>query len=225
LKLVAKVGGSLFTRDLDHQRIGLYAQVLRNIHRQGHRVVVVAGGGEYARKYIEAARALGTNEAECDQIAIEVTRLNAQLLISALGDDAFPEVPETLQDLRRYVTTGRIVVIGGLQPAQSTDAVAAIVAESIVADLLVKTIDAPGICTKDPKKHPDAKVLAEIGVQELLKMIRDKPMVAGSYELMDPIAVRVIERSKIRSWVVSGDDPANIKKVLDGERVGTRIVP
>jgi uridylate kinase len=224
LKLVTKVGGSLFRHNLDHQRIGSYAKILRNIHKQGHQVVVVAGGGECARTYIGTARALGTNEAQCDQIAIQVTRLNAQLLISAIGDDAFPEVAESVEDLRKYFTAGRIVVMGGLQPAQSTDAVAAIVAESIGADLLVKTIDAPGICTKDPKKHPDAKILTEISVQELLKMIRDKPMIAGSYELMDPIAVRVIERSKIPCWVVSGDDPVNIKKVLDGEHVGTRIV-
>ncbi len=224
MKLVTKVGGSLFRHNLDHQRISAYAKVLKGIHKQGHQVVVVAGGGECARTYIGAARVFGANEAQCDQIAIQVTRLNAQLLISAIGDDAFPEVAESVEDLRKYFTAGRIVVMGGLQPAQSTDAVAAIVAESIVADLLVKTIDAPGICAKDPKKYPDAKMLTEIRVQELLKLIRDKPMIAGSYELMDPIAVRVIERSKIRCWVVSGDDPTNIKKVLDGKHVGTRVV-
>lgn len=225
MKVVTKIGGSLFKHDLSHQRIHAYAQALKDMMRQGHQIVAVAGGGENARNYIEAARALGANEALCDQIGIYVTRLNARLLISALGDDAFPEVPETIEELRKYLAIGKTVVMGGLQPAHSTDAVAAIVAESINADLFIKTIDAPGVCTKDPRKYPDAKKLDEITVQKLLEMLQEKSLVAGAYELIDPVAVRVIERSKIQTWIVPGDDPSNLKRILNRESVGTKVVP
>lgn len=225
MRLVTKIGGSLFKDGLNHQKISAYAQVLREIRRQGHQIVVVAGGGEIARKYIESARSLGASEAQCDQMGIYVTRLNARLLISALNDDAFPEVPETVEELRKYFAMGKIVAMGGLTPAHSTDAVATIVAESVNADLFVKTIDAPGVCTEDPKKHPGAKKLDEISVGKLLEMLQEKSLVAGAYELIDPVAVRVIERSKIPTWIVPGDDPANIRRALDGENVGTKVVP
>jgi len=225
VKVVTKIGGSLFKENLDPHDINRYSQVLKEIHRQGHQVVVITGGGKNARKYIETARALGANEAQCDQIGIYVTRLNARLLIAALGDDAFPEVPETVEEFRRYSATGKITVMGGLQPAQSTDAVAAVIAETISADLLVKTIDAPGICTEDPKKHPDAKKIDEINAQRLLEMLSQKPLAAGSYEMIDPVAVKVIERSKIPTRIVPGDDPRNIERALKGAPVGTKIIP
>jgi len=225
VKVVVKIGGFLFGDKLDRNLINSYAQVLKDIRQQGHKIVVVAGGGETSRKYIGAARALGANEAQCDQIGIYATRLNARLLISALGEDAFPEVPETIEELRRYFLMGKAVAMGGLQPAHSTDAVAAIVAETINADVFIKTTDAPGVCTKDPKKHPDAKKLDEISVEKLLEMVSEKSLAAGAYELIDPVAVRVIGRSRILTWIVPGDAPGNIKKALREERVGTKVVP
>jgi len=224
VKAVIKIGGFLFGDKLDRNRIKAYAQVLKDIRRQDQQVVV-AGGGETARKYIEALRAQGANEAECDQIGIYATRLNARLLISALGEDAFPEVPETIEELRRYFLTGKIVAMGGLQPAHSTDAVAAIVAETINADVFIKTTDAPGVCTKDPKKHPDAKKLDVISVRKLLEMLSAKSLAAGEYELIDPVALKVIERSRILTWIVPGDDPINIQRALKEEAIGTKVVP
>jgi len=225
VKAVIKIGGFLFGDKLDRNRIKAYAQVLKDVRRQGQEILIVAGGGETARKYIEALRAQGANEAECDQIGIYATRLNARLLISALGEDAFPEVPETIEELRRYFLTGKIVAMGGLQPAHSTDAVAAIVAETINADVFIKTTDAPGVCTKDPKKHPDAKKLDVISVRKLLEMLSAKSLAAGDYELIDPVALKVIERSRILTWIVPGDDPVNIQRALKEEAVGTKVVP
>lgn len=225
MKVVIKIGGFFFGDKLDHDSISSYANVLKNVRRQGQEIVVVTGGGETARRYIGAARALGANEAECDEIGIYATRLNARLLISALGEDAFPEVPETIEELRRNFVMGKIVAMGGLQPAHSTDAVAAIVAETINADVLLKTTDAPGVCTKDPKKHADAKKLDVISVGKLLEMLSAKSLAAGDYELIDPIALKVIQRSRIPTRIIPGDDPKNIERALKEEAIGTRIVP
>jgi uridylate kinase len=48
-------------------------------------------------------------------------------------------------------------------------------------------------------------------------------MSAGSYELLDPVSVRIIERSHIPTWIVSGEDPENVSKILNGKHVGTKI--
>ena len=66
-----------------------YAAVLRQVSEK-HRVFVVVGGGGEARRYIDAMRTLGVDEGTCDEIGILVTRLNATLLIAALGDSAYP---------------------------------------------------------------------------------------------------------------------------------------
>jgi len=222
---VIKIGGFLFGDKFDDNRVKAYARVLKDVRREGLGIVVVAGGGETARKYIVAARAQDASEAQCDQIGIHAARLNARLLISALGEDAFPEVPKTIEELGKYFLTGRIVAMGGLQPAHSTDAVAAIAAEAINAKVFIKTTDAPGVCTKDPRKHPDAKKLDTISIRELFEMLSASSIAAGGYELIDPVALRVIERSKILTWIVPGDDPANIKRALREETVGTKVVP
>jgi uridylate kinase len=223
VKAVIKIGGFLFGERIDSDQVRAHAQILKGLHMEGQQIVVVAGGGETARKYISAARAQGANEAQCDQIGIHATRLNARLLISALGEDAFPEVPETIEELGRYFTAGRIVAMGGLQPAHSTDAVAAIAAEAINADVFIKATDAPGVCTRDPKKHPNAKKLDTISTRELLQLLSAESVAAGGYELIDPIALRVIERSRILAWIIPGDDPANVKRALRGETIGTKI--
>ncbi len=217
------MGGSVFSEKPDLSRLKGFAEVLTGLHQKGNRVVVIAGGGSCARRYIDAARVLGSNEAVCDLIGIYSSRLNANLLIVAFGDLAYPDVPVSIESMRMCFASGKIVVMGGLQPAQSTDAVASIVAEAICSDRFVKVTNAPGVCTKDPRKYPDAKKLDEIHVEALLKLVSESPVSAGAYELMDPVAVRVVQRSKLKTWIVPADDPENIVRVVNGQKVGTRI--
>jgi len=70
-----------------------------------------------ARDYIGIARSLGVSEAMCDDIGIEVTRLNAKLLIAALGDYAYPVVPHNFREAMQFASSNRIVVMGGTEPA------------------------------------------------------------------------------------------------------------
>ena len=120
------------------------------------RVYVVVGGGGEARRYIGVARTLGIDEATLDETGILVTRLNARLLIAALGDAAYPRVPETYAAAKECGVAGRIVVMGGVAPGQTTDAVAAVLAEEVGADLLINATSVPGIFTADPKRDPSA---------------------------------------------------------------------
>ena len=82
------------------------------------RVFIVVGGGGEARRYIGVARGLGAGEAVADELGIMVTRLNARLLITGLQDTAYPRVAENYTEAREFAETGKIVVMGGITPAQ-----------------------------------------------------------------------------------------------------------
>ena len=91
MKIVITIGGSIIIKDHDYKKFRDYSEVLSDLTKE-HDIFVVVGGGKTARDYIGMARGLGVSEAMCDDVGIEVTRLNAKLLILALRDYAFPEV-------------------------------------------------------------------------------------------------------------------------------------
>jgi len=184
--------------------------------------VVVAGGGKFARHYISTARSFGSDEASLDIIGIEVSRLNARLLILALGDRAYPTVPEDLEQVSKAVTTNRIVVTGGLHPGQSTNATAALIAEKIKASKLLNATDVDGIYDSDPNKNKDAKLFNEITVKKCIDLLGSEDSAAGAYDLMDIVALKVIERSKIPTIVVKSD-PTVIQNAISDNNIGTRI--
>lgn len=223
MKAVLKLGGFAFDPELTTGKIELYANIIRRFYRK-NRLVVVTGGGATARKYIAAARALGASEASCDQIGIYVSRLNAQLFATALGDAAFPEIPDHLEDLPTFAMSGQVVVFGGLQPGQSTNAVAALAAEAINADLLINATDVDGVYTADPSEDPRAKKLDKVTPEKLMRILSSEGVRAGEYALMDLTAIRIIQRSKIPAIVIDGRDPSNLEKVLRGKSIGTLIV-
>ena len=185
--------------------------------------VVVAGGGKFARHYISIARSFGSDEASLDILGIEVSRLNARLLILALGDQAYPAVPEDLEQVSKAVTTNRIVVTGGLHPGQSTNATAALIAEKVKASKFLNATDVDGIYDSDPTKNKNAKLFNEITVKKCIDLLGSEDSAAGAYDLMDIVALKVIERSKIPTVVVKSD-PAVIENAISENNMGTRII-
>ena len=223
MKAVLKLGGFAFDSGPSMSKIGAYAKVIKSFSSR-NQIVVVTGGGSLARSYVAAARELGASEFVCDQIGIHVSRLNARLLLASLGDSAFPEVPERFEDLVKDVGSGLIVVMGGIQPGQSTNAAAALAAEAMHADL-VNATDVDGVYTADPRKDPTARKLDVVTPEELMRILAAEGTRAGEYALMDPVAIQVIRRSKIPVTIVDGRDPMNIDKALHGKRIGTKVVP
>jgi uridylate kinase len=208
-----------------------YAIMLSEISKKVQ-LVVVAGGGKVARHYISTARSFGSDEASLDMLGIEVSRLNARLLILALGDQAYPVVPEDLEQVSKAVTgnsgtsssnSSRVVVTGGLHPGQSTNATAALIAEKVKASKFLNATDVNGIYDSDPNKNKDAKLFKEITVKKCIELLGSEDSVAGAYDLMDIVALKVIERSKIHT-VVLKSDPTAIKNAISRSGIGTRIV-
>lgn len=221
---VISIGGSVLAPKLDSRNFEKNAEAIKEVAKK-HTVFVVTGGGAIAREYIQVARRLGANEAICDSIGIEVTRLNARLLISALEGGAHPEPPSDYKEADHAASSGKIVVMGGVAPGQTTDAVAAILAEYVQADLLVSATSVNGVYTTDPKKA-GAKKLDKITPEQLVNIVMKSEMRAGARSIMDPLAAKIIERSKIRTIVLDGSNPKSIvDAILKGKHEGTEIVP
>jgi uridylate kinase len=223
MRIVVAIGGSIIIKDKNHEKFYEYAKILKCLSEENELFIVV-GGGIPAREYIKIARSLGVNEAQCDDIGIDVTRLNARLLIFALGEYAYQEVPHTFQEAMKFGSNGKIVVMGGTEPAHSTDAVGAILTEFINGDLFVNLTSVNGMYNKDPNKFDDTKLIEEITADEMLNFIKDKDVKAGTYEFMDMTAIQMIKRSSFQTVVTNGFYPENLTKAVKGEKIGTRII-
>ena len=224
MKIVLKLGGHLFPSKPAPEKISAYAETLKKLRDSGHRLIVVTGGGRIARTYINAARRLGASEFNCDLLGIEVSRLNARLFIAKMGEEAYPEPVTSLSMLLRAFETNKTVFLGGLQPGQSTNAVGILSAEAINADLFINATDVDGVYTADPEKDSKAKKLDVVRTDELLRMLLTKKLLAGSYALFDPVAVKLVERSRIPTRLIDGRNPANVEAAVKGETIGTLIV-
>ncbi|GBC71529.1 Uridylate kinase [Candidatus Calditenuaceae archaeon HR02] len=225
MRLVLKIGGHLFStkNGLSVDWIKNVADILREIHSDNDRWVVVVGGGVGARAFIEAAKRLGADETRCDEIATEVTRIHASLFIQALGEKAYPLVVKNIDELRAALVGRGIAVAGGFWPGQSTFAVAAYCAETIRAERLIVASNVEGIYDKDPKLHSDARIIPRISYEGLRKIMAGSPQLAGEYRLIDNVGLSILERSRIRVSIIDGRDVRNIQRAILEEYAGTII--
>jgi len=226
MRIVLKIGHALFRgNSIDVEKIRGTAGAVLRLHNAGHRLIVIVGGGEPSRAYIKAARSLGADLATCDEVGIMVTRLNALLFSIALEDASSRRIIGSFEELEQQLAAAgnRIIVGGGFTPAQSTDAVAALAAERMKADLLIKTTDVDGVYDSDPERNPDAKLLREVDVRRLREILSRGESTPGEYRLLDQVSLSILERSRIPVVIVNGSDPENIIRAASGEKVGTRI--
>ena len=221
-RIVIKLSGRIFGIDSNTKLLKDYATFLVKISRFCQ-PVVIAGGGKIARHYITHARSSGADESTLDELGIEVSRLNARLLIYALKDKAYPHPPTTLTEVRHAADTGLIIVAGGLHPGQSTNGTAALIAEKIGAVEFLNATDVDGIYDSDPNKNTKAKKFKRIELNELRRLLVREDSVAGGYDLMDIVALKVIERSKIKTRVLKADI-STLEKAIKGQSVGTEII-
>jgi uridylate kinase len=222
-RVAIKLSGSIFSEERNEDTIKRYAEMLTDISIDVQ-PIVIAGGGKIARHYINLARYLGSDEASLDIMGIEVSRLNAKLLIVAIGEQAYSQVPKNLEEVTIAVESGKIVIVGGLHPGQSTNATSALIAEKVRASRFLNATDVDGIYDLDPNISRNAKLLNEITVSECMEILKNGSSMAGTYDLMDIVALKVIERSKIPTRVLRSDI-TNIKNAIIGtHHLGTEIV-
>ncbi len=209
MHVVLKLTGKVF--EPGNERVLLEITEVLKEKASTDRAVVITGGGRTARKYVELGKELGVSNAWLDLLGIEASRLNALLLASLLGELAYTPIPRSVDEVLQGLSTGKVVILGGLQPGQSTNAVSAMIAELVRADLLINATNVDGVYDKDPSKYPDAKPLKEVSIQQLAEMLRSQDFRPGHYELLDAVALRVIARSKIRLVFVNAFKPETIR--------------
>ena len=219
--VVLKITGKAFTSS---DLLLRYVEVIRALSKT-HRVVVVTGGGEIARRYIEVARGININSNYwLDEIGIWVSRLNALLLIGALSPFTSPTPPQTLEDIIRAAILYPVTVTGGLIPGQSTALVLLQVAEALGASRVYYFSAIGKVYSKDPTKYPDAQPLSEITVTELKRVIEQK-ILPGDYALVDLHALELAIRSNIEIQILDYKKPELLFEALRGQNPGTRILP
>lgn len=225
--VVIKISGNYIQPDNPNLVRG-YARTLLNLwENRGVRPFVVVGGGKIARQYIEAARLNGVNEAVLDIIGIMATRMNATLLAAAMGRAAVLPIPSSVEEIVKLSNdpSERIVVMGGLQPGQSTNAVSAIVAEIVGSDVIINASKIDGVYDKDPEIYPDAAIIREAKLSQVKDLLKRQLAYAGRYELLDHISIMIAERSKIKIVIVKGDNPDNVERALNTDFYGSVIYP
>ncbi len=215
MKVVISLGGSVIS-----DRIGDFARTLDDIAGK-HQLFIVVGGGKLAREYISKAREFGADETFCDYIGIAATRINAMLLIAAMRTAA-KKVPVDFVEAEELSRNSRAVVMGGTFPGHTTDATAALLAEFVGAELLINATNVDGVYSDDPRKNKDAVRYERLSPSELVEIVGKASMKAGANVVIDLLAAKIIERSKIKTYVILGT-PENIVKAVEGETLGTII--
>ena len=136
----------------------------------------------------------------------------------------YPRVAENYTEALEFALSGKIVVMGGITPAQTTDAVSAVLAESVGADLLINATSIDGIYSADPKKDASAVRHEHLTPRELLEILTANRMNAGANTVLDIVAGKVIERSGIPLLVIDGREPDNLyRAIAEGAFVGTIV--
>lgn len=221
--VVLSLGGSLLGEDRpESKRVASYVEILDRVAAERPLFVVVGGGGA-ARHFIGQARDLGADEGLLDEIGIAVTRLNASLLIAALGEGVCPFVPEDFDVALTAQGSFNPVVMGGTHPGHTTDGVAAMLAERARALLVIAT-NVDGVYSGDPAADDDAELIEDLTHDRLLAIAGDQAAEAGSAGPVDPLAARVIVRSKLATAIVNGGNLETLEAALvRGDFHGTRV--
>ncbi len=222
--VVVSIGGSILVPDDDDKDyIVKLAKMLNRISGQVNLFIVV-GGGRIARYYIKLGRSLGADESYLDEIGIQVTRLNARMLIIALGDSAYHVPAERFDEALSAAKNHKIVIMGGTHPGHTTDAVSAMLGERAGAVRLVNATSVDGVYTADPKKDPKAKRLESMPFERLIEICMKVAPGAGPNVVFDPLGAKIVARSGIETRVVQGRDLKELENAILGKKFHGTII-
>lgn len=222
--VVLSIGGSLIVpNEIDYAFLCRFRNAIIK-HTGRYKFVVVCGGGSIARKYIKALKEKGLSEKIQSMAGIAVTRLNARFMTYFFGRDANKGIPHDMRQVKGLLKKHDIVFCGALRyaPRETSDGTAAKLANFFRTDFINMTI-APGLYTKNPLEHKDAKFIPEISWQEFYKKANKIKYKPGQHFVLDQEASRIIMKHRIKTYIV-GRELKNLENVLRGKRFkGTMI--
>ncbi len=228
LKLSGEALREVGSRDnISPQIVQHIAQQIVEVKKLGIELAVVIGGGNIWRGLAAAHR--GMNRATADYMGMLATVINGLALMSALEDLGVSvrvqtaiemnnvAEPYILRRATRHLELGHVVIFvaGTGNPFFSTDTTAALRANEIGAQIILKATKVDGIYDSDPMKNPDAVKYETITYGEAL---------AKRLQVMDSTAFSLCMDNHMPIIVFDMNKPENIRRALMGEKVGTLVV-
>lgn len=226
LKLSGESLGDANGMGISAQAVSHMAKQVCEVRSLGVQVVVVVGGGNIFRGLTGSEH--GIERATGDYMGMLATVINALALQDALEKLGCPtrvqsaiamaQVAEPFIRRRavRHMEKKRVVIFGGGtgNPYFSTDTAAALRANEIGAEVILKATKVDGIYDSDPKKNPGAKRFSEITYLDALQR---------QLKVMDSTAFSLCMDNKMPIIVFDFSKPHNLKRVVLGEKVGTLV--
>ncbi|MCS7090059.1 MAG: UMP kinase [Verrucomicrobiota bacterium] len=226
LKLSGEALGGPQGQGIDPTAVQHMAEQIREVRDLGVQVVVVLGGGNIFRGLTGSQK--GIERATADYMGMLATVINALALQDALEQLGVPtrvqsaitmhQIAEPFIRRRavRHLEKGRVVIFGGGtgNPYFSTDTAAALRANEIGAEVILKATKVDGIYDRDPKLHPDARRFDRITYLEALQR---------QLKVMDSTAFSLCMDNRLPIIVFDLFKPHNLKKVVLGQKVGTLV--
>ena len=211
---------------LDPTMLRHYAREIKSIQELGVEVAVVIGGGNIFRGL--SAENSGIERTQGDYMGMLATVINGLALQSALEAEgiftrlmsAIPmdKIAEPFIRRRavRHLEKGRVVLFGAGtgSPYFTTDSAAALRAIEINADVILKGTRVDGVYTADPEKDPTATKYTQVSFREVI---------TAGLDIMDMTAFTMCQENNVPIIVFDVNKPANLKRILQGEAIGTLV--
>jgi len=206
--------------------VAAIADQVGEIHALGVETAIVVGGGNIIRGLAASHR--GIDRVTGDYMGMLATVINALALQDALEKREVPTRVQTAIDIRevaepfirrraiRHLEKGRVVIFaaGTGNPYFTTDSAAALRANEIHAEILLKATKVDGLYSADPELDPAAVMLHAVTYQEVLEK---------DLKVMDTAAISLCRDNGIPIAIFNLMTPGNIRRVVCGERVGSIV--
>jgi uridylate kinase len=213
---------------IDVNRLNDYARQIKEIHDLGVQISIVIGGGNIFRGLSGAQK--GFDRVKGDQMGMLATVINSLALSSAL--EAQGVKTKVLTAIRmepigefyskwkaiEAMEAGMVCIFsaGTGSPYFTTDTGSSLRGVEIEADVMLKGTRVDGIYTADPEKDPTATKFNDITYQEVLER---------NLKVMDLSAIVMCNDNNLPIYVFNMDVVGNLKKVMQGEHIGTLVHP
>ena len=211
---------------IDPQRLGEYAQQVKEIHDMGVEIGIVIGGGNIFRGL--AGTGQGFDRVKGDQMGMLATVINSLALSSALTAIGCKNRMLTairMEPIGEFYTKwraieamlqGEVVIMscGTGSPYFTTDTGSSLRGIEIEADVMLKGTRVDGVYTADPEKDPTATKFSEITYDEVLER---------NLRVMDLSAIVMCRDNGLPIYVFNMDVIGNLRRVMAGEHIGTLV--
>jgi len=211
---------------IDVNRLNDYARQIKEIHDMGVQIGIVIGGGNIFRGLSGAGK--GFDRVKGDQMGMCATVINSLALSSALGAVGCKSKVLTairMEPIGEFYTKwkaieamqqGEVVICsaGTGNPYFTTDTGSSLRGIEIEADVMLKGTRVDGVYTADPEKDPSATKFSEITYAEVLNR---------GLKVMDLTAICMCQDNNLPIYVFNMDIVGNLKKVIEGEDIGTLV--